>query len=58
MTINVERTREIAQLGQIVGRFGKWSQRRHLLSLFGAAIGVIAGIAMSYGFVSAFGAIG
>lgn len=63
LTINVlERTREIGVV-RAVG--GSRSQVRRmvtaealLLGIFGSALGVLAGVAMSYGFISAFGAIG
>ncbi len=63
LTINVlERTREIGVV-RAVG--GSRSQVRRivtaealLLGIFGAAMGVLAGVAMSYGFIMAFGTIG
>ena len=63
LTINVlERTREI---GVIRATGGTRKQVRRmvmaealLLGLFGASIGVLAGVAMSYGFTLAFGSIG
>jgi putative ABC transport system permease protein len=63
LTINVlERTREIAVV-RAVG--GSRAQVRRivtaealLLGLFGAAIGVLTGVAMSYGFIAAFASLG
>lgn len=63
LTINVlERTREI---GVVRSVGGSRSQVRRivtaealLLSIFGAAMGVLAGVAMSYGFISAFAVVG
>src|SRR5439155_21461616 len=63
LTINIlERTREIG-IVRAVG--GSRSQVRRivtaealLLGLFGASAGVLTGIAMSYGFIAAFGVIG
>jgi putative ABC transport system permease protein len=63
LTINIlERTREIG-IVRAVG--GSRSQVRRmvtaealLLGVFGASMGVLAGVAMSYGFIMAFGAIG
>jgi len=63
LTINVlERTREIGTL-RAVGASRRQVQRMIiaealLLGLFGAALGVLAGVAMSYGFVAAFSGIG
>lgn len=63
LTINVlERTREIGTL-RAVGASRRQVQRMIiaealLLGLFGAALGVLAGVAMSYGFVAAFTGIG
>ena len=63
LTINVlERTREIGTL-RAVGASRRQVQRMIiaealLLGLFGAALGVVAGVAMSYGFVGAFGSLG
>jgi putative ABC transport system permease protein len=63
MSINVmERTREIGVVRAVGG--SRVQVRRIvtaealLLGLFGAATGVLAGVAMSYGFINAFGAIG
>ncbi|MFN8563021.1 MAG: FtsX-like permease family protein [Anaerolineae bacterium] len=63
LTINIlERTREIGVV-RAVG--GSRSQVRRmvmaealLLGIFGAAMGVLSGVAISYGFIMAFGAIG
>ena len=63
LTINIlERTREIGVV-RAVG--GSRSQVRRivtaealLLGIFGVAMGVLAGVAMSYGFIMAFGTIG
>jgi len=63
LTINIlERTREIGMV-RAVGASRVQVQRMVvaealLLGLFGAALGVLAGVAMSYGFTSAFSAIG
>ncbi len=63
LTINVlERTREIG-IVRAIGGSRKQVQRMVtaealLLGLFGAATGVLAGVAMSYGFTLAFGSIG
>ncbi|MBX3084660.1 MAG: FtsX-like permease family protein [Anaerolineae bacterium] len=63
LTINVlERTREIAVVRAVGG--SKTQVRRIvtaealLLGLFGAATGVLTGVAMSYGFIAAFATIG
>jgi putative ABC transport system permease protein len=63
LTINIlERTREIGIVRAVGG-----SQRQVrrivtaealLLGIFGAALGVLAGVAMSYGFIGAFAALG
>ena len=63
LTINIlERTREIGVV-RAVG--GSRSQVRRmvtgealLLGIFGAAMGVLAGVAMSYGFIAAFSTVG
>ncbi|MCB9438473.1 MAG: ABC transporter permease [Anaerolineales bacterium] len=63
LTINIlERTREIGII-RAVGGSRKQVQRiviaeALLLGLFGAAVGVVAGVAMSYGFTMAFSMIG
>lgn len=63
LTINIlERTREIG-IVRAVGGSRKQVQRiviaeALLLGLFGAAVGVLVGVAMSYGFVLAFSMIG
>jgi putative ABC transport system permease protein len=63
LTINVlERTREIGVI-RAIGGSRKQIQRMVtaeslLLGLFGAATGVLAGVAMSYGFTAAFAVIG
>jgi putative ABC transport system permease protein len=63
LTINVlERTREIGTL-RAIGADRRQVRRMVmaealLLGLFGAAIGVLAGVAMSYGFLAAFGSLG
>ncbi|MHB0875805.1 MAG: ABC transporter permease [Anaerolineae bacterium] len=63
LTINViERTREIGMVRAIGG--SRAQVRRMvtgealLLGLFGAATGILAGVAMSYGFIQAFGLLG
>jgi putative ABC transport system permease protein len=63
LTINVlERTREIGVVRAVGG--SKTQVRRMvtgealLLGVFGAAMGVLAGVAMSYGFIAAFGTVG
>ncbi len=63
LTINIlERTREIGVVRAVGG--SRTQVRRIvtsealLLGIFGAALGVLAGVAMSYGFISAFSAIG
>jgi putative ABC transport system permease protein len=63
LTINVlERTREIGVV-RAVGGSQRQVQRivtaeALLLGIFGAAMGVLAGVAMSYGFIAAFGSVG
>jgi putative ABC transport system permease protein len=63
LTINIlERTREIG-IVRAVGGSRKQVQRivtaeALLLGIFGAAMGVLAGVAMSYGFIGAFSALG
>jgi len=63
LTINVlERTREIGVVRAVGG--SRTQVRRVvtaealLLGIFGAAMGVLAGVAMSYGFIAAFGTVG
>ncbi|MCA9906260.1 MAG: FtsX-like permease family protein, partial [Anaerolineae bacterium] len=63
LTINVlERTREIGVVRAVGG--SRTQVRRIvtaeslLLGIFGAAMGVLAGVAMSYGFIAAFGTVG
>ncbi len=63
LTINIlERTREIGVVRAVGG--SRIQVRRMvtaealLLGIFGAAMGVLAGVAMSYGFIMAFGTIG
>ncbi len=63
LTINVlERTREIAMVRAVGG--SRRQIRRIvtgealLLGIFGSALGVLAGVAMSYGFISAFAIVG
>jgi putative ABC transport system permease protein len=63
LTINVlERTREIGVVRAVGG--SRTQVRRIvtgealLLGIFGAAMGVLAGVAMSYGFIGAFGTVG
>jgi putative ABC transport system permease protein len=63
LTINVlERTREIGVVRAVGG--SRIQIRRMvtgealLLGVFGAALGVLAGVAMSYGFIMAFGTVG
>lgn len=63
LTINVlERTREIGVVRAVGG--SRTQVRRMvtaealLLGIFGAAMGVLAGVAMSYGFIAAFGTVG
>ncbi len=63
LTINVlERTREIGIIRAVGGTRGQVrrivSAEALLLGIFSAAMGVLAGVAMSYGFVGAFGTIG
>ncbi len=63
LTINIlERTREIGVI-RAVGGSQRQVQRivtaeALLLGIFGAALGVLAGVAMSYGFIGAFSALG
>jgi putative ABC transport system permease protein len=63
LTINVlERTREIGVV-RAVGGSRKQVRRivtgeALLLGIFGSALGVLAGVAISYGFIAAFGTIG
>ncbi len=63
LTINIlERTREIGVV-RAVGGSRKQVRRivtaeALLLGIFSAAMGVIAGVAMSYGFIGAFGTVG
>lgn len=63
LTINIlERTREIGVL-RAVGGSRKQVRRMImaealLLGIFGSAMGVLAGVAMSYGFIAAMGSIG
>ncbi|MCC6612375.1 MAG: ABC transporter permease [Anaerolineae bacterium] len=63
LTINIlERTREIGVV-RAVGGSRKQVRRivtaeALLLGLFGAAMGVLSGVAMSYGFIAAFGTVG
>jgi putative ABC transport system permease protein len=63
LTINIlERTREIG-IVRAVGSSQKQVRRivtaeALLLGIFGAALGVLAGVAMSYGFIGAFSALG
>jgi putative ABC transport system permease protein len=63
LTINIlERTREIGVVRAVGGSQGQVRRmvtaEALLLGLFGAAAGVLTGIAMSYGFIMAFSAIG
>jgi putative ABC transport system permease protein len=63
LTINVlERTREIGIIRAVGGSHGQIRRmvtaEALLLGLFGAATGVLAGVAMSYGFIAAFSLIG
>jgi putative ABC transport system permease protein len=63
LTINIlERTREIGVVRAVGGSQGQVRRmvtaEALLLGLFGAAAGVLTGIAMSYGFITAFSAIG
>ena len=63
LTINIlERTREIGVV-RAVGGSQKQVRRMVtaealLLGIFGSAMGVLTGVAISYGFIGAFGAIG
>ncbi|KAB2861441.1 MAG: FtsX-like permease family protein, partial [Anaerolineae bacterium] len=63
LTINIlERTREIGVV-RAIGASRRQVQRMVvaealLLGLFGAALGILAGVAMSYGFTAAFSTIG
>jgi len=63
LTINIlERTREIGVVRAVGGSRGQVRRivtaEALLLGIFGAAMGVFAGVVMSYGFILAFGAIG
>lgn len=63
LTINIlERTREIGVVRAVGGSRGQVRRmvtaEALLLGIFGAATGVIAGVAMSYGFIMAFGTVG
>jgi putative ABC transport system permease protein len=63
LTINIlERTREIGIVRAVGGSRGQVRRivtaEALLLGIFSAAMGVIAGVAMSYGFIGAFGTIG
>ncbi|MEZ4671996.1 MAG: FtsX-like permease family protein [Anaerolineae bacterium] len=63
LTINIlERTREIGVVRAVGGSRGQVRRmvtaEALLLGVFGAAMGVLAGVAMSYGFIMAFGTIG
>ncbi len=63
LTINIlERTREIGIVRAVGGSRGQVQRiviaEALLLGLFGAAVGVLVGVAMSYGFILAFSMIG
>lgn len=63
LTINIlERTREIGVVRAVGGSRGQVRRmvtgEALLLGVFGAAMGVLAGVAMSYGFIAAFGTVG
>lgn len=63
LTINVlERTREIGVVRAVGGSRAQVrrivTSEALLLGIFGAALGVIVGVAMSYGFISAFSVLG
>jgi putative ABC transport system permease protein len=63
LTINIlERTREIGVIRAVGGSRGQVRRivtaEALLLGIFSAAMGVLAGIAISYGFISAFSSIG
>ncbi|MBL8156813.1 MAG: ABC transporter permease [Anaerolineae bacterium] len=63
LTINIlERTREIGVVRAVGGTRGQVRRivtaEALLLGIFSGAMGVIAGVAMSYGFIGAFGTIG
>jgi putative ABC transport system permease protein len=63
LTINIlERTREIGVVRAVGGSRGQVRRmvtgEALLLGVFGAAMGVLAGVAMSYGFIQAFGTVG
>lgn len=63
LTINIlERTREIGVVRAVGGTRGQIRRivtaEALLLGIFSGAMGVIAGVAMSYGFIGAFGTIG
>ncbi len=63
LTINIlERTREIGVIRAVGGSRGQVRRmvmgEALLLGVFGAAMGVLAGVAMSYGFIQAFSIVG
>jgi putative ABC transport system permease protein len=63
LTINIlERTREIGVVRAVGGSRGQVRRmvmgEALLLGIFGAAMGVLAGVAMSYGFIAAFATVG